>query len=269
MKDICPRCQSKMSNTVSEDSGGLPVKGCSKCGGFIADYSGAEQLLNTPSTPQQPQNVKSSGVAEHAHKELSGNCPVCEGKFESVPLNFELTDETVFLDQCTECGGIWFDKGELMEIFDTAIKEAMAVGEFAEDFDSVSESKETYLDCPRCNTKCNASEGKVLDMQVTKCTSCKGIWISDGQLGNMMGDVKSYDVDNKKADGIKSEGRSQTPVQGQCPKCKVSLEEWKSLPPSIKDLYIDYCPKCNGLWFDKGEFRTFFRIFGESPFQAE
>ena len=269
MKDICPRCQTKMTDTVSllESGGGLPVKGCSNCGGFIADYSGAEQLIQGSGNMQSSKEIKSSGVSVNAHKELSGNCPVCEGKFEAIPLNFELTDETIYLDQCAECGGIWFDKGELMEIFNNAVKEAMAVGEFTENFDSISDSKDTYLDCPRCNIKRTAYEGKILDMQVVKCKACNGIWISDGQLGELMGDVKSLEVTPKAAENIK--GETQVPTHGSCPKCKVKLEKWENMPSSIKDLYVDYCPKCNGLWFDKGEFRSFFKIFGESPFQAE
>ena len=270
MKDVCPRCKSNMEMTVaSTGTETMPVKGCRKCGGFIADYSGAA-IDDASSDKKSPKKLseKPQKLSNKAHKPLTETCPVCEGEFELVSLNFDLINEALYLDQCSGCGGIWFDKGELSAIFDFALKEAMAVGEFTEDFETISESNNTFFDCPRCNIKRTAYEGLILDMKVTKCKTCNGIWISDGQFEKMVGDMRSYDTVKIDPSEIKSQGEGAKPVSGSCPKCKIALKKWENMPESIKDLYVDYCHKCNGLWFDKGEFRTFFKVFGESPFQA-
>ncbi|MCQ2736352.1 MAG: zf-TFIIB domain-containing protein [bacterium] len=67
---------------------------------------------------------------------------------------------------------------------------------------------------------------------------------------------------------VKSDDIGSTAVAGKCPDCNLPLKQWDNLPANIKDLYIDYCPECGGLWFDKGEFTSFFRIFNDSPFTS-
>jgi len=44
-----------------------------------------------------------------------------------------------------------------------------------------------------------------------------------------------------------------------CPKCKVKLNELDAMIPG-KELMIDACPKCHGIWLDKGELR---RVIGD------
>ncbi len=266
MHDICPRCKSNMKTDLIEVMG-MPVKGCSKCGGFIADFSGSEQLLTEAITKKEANKLGKEELSDDSHKELLESCPVCDGKFESTPLNFELIGDTVHLDQCSGCGGIWFDKGELKEIFDMAMREAVAVGSFGEDLDLMEGCTDTKFDCPRCNSEQDASEGEILDMNVTKCKKCLGVWVADGQLDNMLGDVKSFKVSGKADKEIHSSDEGIKPAEGYCPKCHVALTKWENMPESLKDLYVDYCNKCSGLWFDEGEFSSFFRIFSESPFQ--
>lgn len=48
------------------------------------------------------------------------------------------------------------------------------------------------------------------------------------------------------------EHKKKEPVE--CPKCKVKLNEIDAMIPD-KKLMMDVCPKCHGIWFDKGELR--------------
>lgn len=51
------------------------------------------------------------------------NCPVCHAAFK------EVVNEGVLIDICTECRGIWLDRGELEKLIDIA----RADGEAGED----------------------------------------------------------------------------------------------------------------------------------------
>lgn len=42
------------------------------------------------------------------------NCPVCHAVFK------EVVNEGVLIDVCTECRGIWLDRGELEKLMDIA-----------------------------------------------------------------------------------------------------------------------------------------------------
>lgn len=53
------------------------------------------------------------------------------------------------------------------------------------------------------------------------------------------------------------EHKKREPVD--CPKCQVRLNEIDAMIPG-KELMMDACPKCHGLWFDKGELR---KVIGE------
>ena len=46
------------------------------------------------------------------------NCPVCHAAFK------EVVNEGVLIDICTECRGIWLDRGELEKLMDIAREDA-------------------------------------------------------------------------------------------------------------------------------------------------
>ncbi|MDQ7824752.1 MAG: zf-TFIIB domain-containing protein [Candidatus Eremiobacteraeota bacterium] len=266
MDSTCPRCGASMgekqqaSNVVM----GMSVKGCSKCGGFLIDYSEAEEVLGkavaAPGTP-----VKSEELSREAKEPLGGSCPFCGGAFIPSPLKFELSKSTLFIDQCGKCQGIWFDKGELSQIFQFAMKEAIAVGDLDENLDESLSKSLTKLSCPRCVKETDFSEGELLGIKVHRCKECRGLWLASGEMEELMGDISHEAVEPGEKLALLEKSAS-TPAVGGCPRCKVPLERWKNLPPALKDLYIDFCPTCMGLWFDKGEFSALMRIFSESPF---
>ncbi len=99
------------------------------------------------------------------------NCPKCD----YVLKHFEL-QESITLDLCQGCKGIWYDKGELG--FQQELEHdvpALASAQKA--------SKETDYPCPRCKThleEVEYCEGEHL--LVDRCPSCEGIFLDRGEL---------------------------------------------------------------------------------------
>lgn len=85
----------------------------------------------------------------------------------------------VEIDQCTECSGIWFDKGEYDKMLKVSdIKDLKIKNNEHFDYDH----KRAH--CPRCG-------GEKLMMQVPsvnpdihmdKCSQCGGIWLDGGEF---------------------------------------------------------------------------------------
>ncbi len=264
MPSICPRCGHPMNEELTETGiMGMKVKGCTHCGGFLADYSStAEVIESTDIASKFAGNPEE--LSPEAYTPVNGACPICGGKFHPVPLNFELSNDVVYLDQCEGCNGIWFDKGELKKIFDLVFKESIELGSIEENIED-SENENAEFTCPRCNKHTGGSNGNIMDINVTKCKACEGIWVPGGQF-EALGDITKIEVSDALNDLVKSVGEGAEAVSGVCPDCGSVLKKWENLPENIKDLYIDCCPNCHGLWFDKGEFTSFFRILNDSPF---
>jgi Zn-finger nucleic acid-binding protein len=88
--------------------------------------------------------------------------------------------EPMLVDQCEECGGIWFDESELfrakqgeaekIEVLDTAILR------------TPSTIKHPSLICPRDDSPMHRFTDKYFpdDIVLVRCPSCHGIWLNRG-----------------------------------------------------------------------------------------
>jgi uncharacterized protein len=267
MESTCPRCSASMgeSQAASNVVMGMSVKGCSSCGGFLIDYNEAEKTIEkamaAPGKPGLPEET----LHPQAREALQGVCPFCGGSFAPSPLKFELSHNTVNLDQCTDCQGIWFDRGELGEIFECATKEAVAIGSIDEDKDIFS-SATIQMKCPRCTAEKDFGKVEILGIEVAKCTACKGIWMDAGDLTELLGDIHAESSGEEKGFPVSQE---ETAAEGGCPRCAIPLKRWTNLPENFDDLYVDVCMKCSGMWFDKGEFKNILALFSASPYGKE
>ena len=77
------------------------------------------------------------------------NCPTC-----NIPLN-SIQYENQNLDACKKCGGMWFDKGELLAVVDSLIlknkvdeQSAKEVFKRSPEIRKVQQSNRT---CPKCH----------------------------------------------------------------------------------------------------------------------
>ena len=103
------------------------------------------------------------------------------------------------------------------------------------------------MNCPTCIKE--MKKFKYFDVEIDRCVFCGGLWLDGSELSFFIKKgiippqlLSNYCIDTRKAK-VK-EGKRE------CPRCSDStvLEVI-----SHKGIHVDYCGKCSGFWFDKGE----------------
>lgn len=95
-------------------------------------------------------------------------CPKCANS----PLKSKLVKGTgITLDHCPNCGGLWFDEGELDAVLGKRADRNVQVPDFA--------SLNDKIGCPRCDHSlfefCYPGTMTLVDM----CKKCHGIWLDN------------------------------------------------------------------------------------------
>ncbi len=125
------------------------------------------------------------------------NCPLCSISLQ----NYQFESKNV--DICSNCGGLWFDKGEFQEVLNSLISNnKVDYLNIKEAFDREpapkDKNKQFIKKCPKCN----------LDMQVfnysydsnvflDKCISCGGMWTDKDEIKEAARYVKGNPVFDK------------------------------------------------------------------------
>ena len=113
------------------------------------------------------------------------------------------------------------------------------------------------IKCPRCGKlleelKISSTTGQVI--LIDKCVMGCGIWFDRWEIFKA-----SYD-DIKKIDNFYVEFTDKKTKNALCPVCNVVMGKYRN--PNYKlNLDLDFCNKCYGFWFDKGEAIKFKEIW--------
>ena len=119
-------------------------------------------------------------------------CPQCQQEMHTIEMDASTIDE------CNQCGGIWFDQGELEEVFESAHPDLAWLDiDFWNNQDDFQVST-TDLPCPRCS-RYYLTRIADPDTATTAalCNHCHGIWLEKGQHGT---DIMFRRVDYRGAD---------------------------------------------------------------------
>jgi Zn-finger nucleic acid-binding protein len=108
----CPVCNNAM---ITLELSNIEIDHCVNCGGIWLDSGELEMLLGNPPLAKQ--------LAESFEKDTNSNenprvCPICDVKMDKIVMG--KTNSTLLIDRCPKGHGLWFDKGELKNIFDKA-----------------------------------------------------------------------------------------------------------------------------------------------------
>lgn len=108
----------------------------------------------------------------------------------------------------------------------------------------------TQLQCPKCHG--NLEAVVYADIQVERCTNCKGIWF-DSQEAQTLKKIKGSETIDI---GDTEIGQKFDEVANiNCPKCHTLMTKMVDLKQS--HIWYEKCPVCYGIWFDSGEFRDY------------
>ena len=88
---------------------------CTDCGGIWLDSGELEQLLNEP---DKAQRLLDSFRIDPESSERARKCPICDKKMQKIIVGS--SKPVLLIDKCRRGDGLWFDKGELQDIFDRA-----------------------------------------------------------------------------------------------------------------------------------------------------
>ena len=93
----------------------VEIDHCLDCGGIWLDAGELELLLDEPDKAKSLLDSFSvvSKCAEEKRK-----CPICDKKMQKIIVGD--SKPALLIDKCRKGDGLWFDKGELHEIFDRA-----------------------------------------------------------------------------------------------------------------------------------------------------
>jgi len=93
----------------------VEVDYCTDCGGIWLDAGELELLLGDPEKAERLLN--SFRIDTHS-AEKPRKCPICDKKMKKIIVG--PSQPALLIDKCPRGDGLWFDKGELQDILNTA-----------------------------------------------------------------------------------------------------------------------------------------------------
>jgi hypothetical protein len=108
----CPDCKNAMITLELED---VEIDYCTNCEGIWLDAGELELLLDEP---DKAKNLLSSFRVDSVSTERTKKCPICNKKMQKVVVGS--SRPALLIDKCRKGDGLWFQKGELQDIFDGA-----------------------------------------------------------------------------------------------------------------------------------------------------
>jgi Zn-finger nucleic acid-binding protein len=103
----CPVCNELM---IVLELDQIEIDYCTECEGIWLDGGELELLLEEASGKEK---LLSSFKVDDSSGEKKVRCPICLKKMEKVLAG---SDKKILLDRCKNHHGLWFNKGELLEV---------------------------------------------------------------------------------------------------------------------------------------------------------
>jgi len=88
---------------------------CTDCGGIWLDAGELELLLGEP---RKAAGLLDSFKTDTACTEGIRKCPICDKKMQKIIVGS--SKPSLLIDKCRRGDGLWFDRGELNDIFERA-----------------------------------------------------------------------------------------------------------------------------------------------------
>jgi Zn-finger nucleic acid-binding protein len=93
----------------------VEIDPCTDCGGIWLDAGELELLLGHP---EKAEHLLNSFEIDPHGTEDRRKCPICLKKMQKIIVG--RAKPTLLIDKCARGDGLWFDRGELQDIFNRA-----------------------------------------------------------------------------------------------------------------------------------------------------
>ena len=111
------------------------------------------------------------GIEQKNLKTATGIKMVCPKCRKAGLKHAKVKNKNVKIDYCTNCKGMWFEKGEFEEAFTSAIK----------DLDVRDKSEKAPMLCPACFEQMYRFDYPQTLVTIDMCVKCKGLWLEAGE----------------------------------------------------------------------------------------
>ena len=106
------------------------------------------------------------------------------------------------------------------------------------------------MQCPKCRAVMEQVEYE--NIQVDRCTKCQGLWFDLREEEQLQGIEGAESIDT----GDEFVGAQFDKLrQINCPHCDTAMKEMRA--DTDIAIQYEYCPKCQGAFFDAGEFTAY------------
>jgi Zn-finger nucleic acid-binding protein len=108
-------------------------------------------------------------------------CPHESSKLQVVKINSHY-DQPIIVDQCTNCGGIWFDADELWSVKSGEAKKIDVIN--TQTLRSSSVITNAIMHCPKDQTELKQFHDKNFptELIIEQCPACNGLWLQRGEF---------------------------------------------------------------------------------------
>lgn len=140
------------------------------------------------------------------HKDST--CPGCGGSLKEVYAEANY-GRYLLLDQCKDCGGIWFDRWELYFLKDNEACRLDPVD--SERLSTLLPFKKGPGLCPRCEIDLEGFQDPNLpeDTRIERCPRCNGLWLKRGELKRYANHKKAFGKTQTASPSLNQEDRQK------------------------------------------------------------
>lgn len=158
-------------------------------------------------------------------------CPKCKVKMQT------MKKAALAIDECSRCGGIWFDQGELNQMIGATDPDLRWLDiDFWRDNSSFSVSS-GELPCPKCNRYyLTLLTDKTTNTTASVCGNCQGVWLDFNQLHRI---VKTFtEIANRidSADYLRESLKQVADIFNAASENSVSISKWRDLHAVLRML---------------------------------
>lgn len=108
-------------------------------------------------------------------------CPNCDGKLEAKIF------KKVRIEECSKCGGLWFDRDELKKAKDSTDEDlAWLDFDIFEDKESKYHKSESHKLCPRDESQLSKLTYSHSNVSIDACPVCYGIFLEKNEFENII-----------------------------------------------------------------------------------